>query len=188
MSAAFQKVAAIVGQPDAAFLEHQGYNLVYVLQTFNQQSATVMFVDSSDGQKSEDAVKRARGILCKLLENINPNMGVDIMTRDNVLYTLAPSRFHILIHSPTNGVFEIPNCPRNMSVFGLLKTCYQQMPDDEREIPLSDYRFTFDNGVLLNVAKTLGEHKINELSFHLHIVSKTQLQKRITQKLDKDSK
>ena len=78
---AFQRVAAIVGQPDAAFLEGEGYNLLLMLQTFSQQSARAMLVDSSNGPKSEESVQRARGILCKLVEKLNPNMGVEIMTR-----------------------------------------------------------------------------------------------------------
>ena len=178
-SSAFQRVASIVGQPDAAFLEHEGYNLALVLQTFSKKVDAVVLADSCEGVKSEAAVQKARDILCKLVENINPNMGVDIATRNKIKYTLVPSEFNIQAITPTNGMIEFQKVSRSMTAFALLNMCYQSMLPDEQETPLCDYRLMLDNGSVLSMTQTFGEHKINMAAFCVHIVSRGKIRSRL---------
>lgn len=179
-SPVFQRVAAIVGQPDATFLVNEGVNLQLFLQTMTSQDATEVWLKDDGGPKSEEAVEKMRGILRRLIEKLNPNVGVKVATRDNVIFELVPSKFEVEVLTPTNGKISFMNCYRNMNVFKLLSMCYDNMPEDERATPLCDYRFVFVNGGgVLKMTQTFGEHNIMSSKIVLKIISKKDLRQNL---------
>ena len=135
----FQELAAVIGMEEVRHLVSMNINIVQLHHMLkNLKADGVMLVDEG-GKQSIDNVKRSTDAQAVLFKHFQPGVGVDFTMRSGEVITLVPKRCKLTIITPTNGRIDI-DVPTETTVHEVVNMCWENMANDEKAIPRSDYQ------------------------------------------------